>query len=328
MNPEVMAEMDDDGEPREEGESTQLALVRGEIESQIATARRFPRNIRKAMDSMVKEATMDRETAAACRYAVPRQGKIIEGPSIRFAEIVARSWGNMRWGSRMVGEDSRFLTTQAVAHDLESNLAVQVEVRTRITKRDGDRYSEDMIQTAGQASSGIALRNAVLKAVPKTYWAPAFAAAAKVTQDDGKPLRDRQAAVAEFFKRKYGVKPDRLCALVGKTAIEELTSEDIATYQAIRQAIEDGDTTATEAFPGDTPSQHDLAKMAATPQRPAGARPPGRPRLTEDERARRYQQRAERNQAATRGPPEPAPGVGAEAPDPEFSEGAPGDEQP
>ena len=81
--------------------SLAVTLARAEIDQQIATARALPRSIERAIKNIVTLSTLDEETAAECIYALPRGGKTIRGPSIRFAEIVASQWGNARVGSRV-----------------------------------------------------------------------------------------------------------------------------------------------------------------------------------------------------------------------------------
>jgi hypothetical protein len=72
-----------------------VSLARAEIAEQVATARKFPRSLTKASERMASLATMDEETAEECIYALPRGGKPIRGPSIRFAEMVFQSLGQL-----------------------------------------------------------------------------------------------------------------------------------------------------------------------------------------------------------------------------------------
>src|SRR5678816_4803120 len=96
-------------------------------------------------------------------YSLPRGGRNIVGPSVRFAEVVASSWGNIRSGARIIDIDDKFITAQGQCFDLEKNICVQVEVKRRITKKDGKRYDDDMIGVTGNAACSISLRNAVFK---------------------------------------------------------------------------------------------------------------------------------------------------------------------
>ena len=80
-------------------------LTRAEIDQQITTAHHHPRSPARARDRMIGLATLDEQMAAECIYSVPRGGKQIRGPSIRFAEIVLSSWGNVRCAARVTHED-------------------------------------------------------------------------------------------------------------------------------------------------------------------------------------------------------------------------------
>src|SRR5499427_10737281 len=75
---------------------TLATLQKSEIDQQIATAKRYPRSMTKLMSTAGQLVTTDVETADEMIYALPRGGKVIEGPSVRFAEVLAYSWGNSR----------------------------------------------------------------------------------------------------------------------------------------------------------------------------------------------------------------------------------------
>lgn len=145
-------------------------LNRSEIEQQIATARRFPRSIKRFRDESMQMVTLSESVAEQCIYALPRDGKTIEGPSARFAEVIASAWGNCRAGARVVDDKGEFVVSQGVFHDLERNVAITYEVQRRITNKKGQRFSADMIGVTANAACSIALRNAILKGVPKAFW--------------------------------------------------------------------------------------------------------------------------------------------------------------
>ena len=71
--------------------------------------------------------------------------KTIEGPSARFAEVIASAWGNSRAGARVIDDRGDFVVAQGVFHDLERNVAITYEVQRRITDRQGRRFKTDMI---------------------------------------------------------------------------------------------------------------------------------------------------------------------------------------
>src|SRR4051812_35342577 len=90
-----------------------------EIDMQIATARRYPRSLKAFRDQITELVTLDEDVARSCIYVVPRDGKNIEGPSARFAELIISCWGNNRTGGRIVGADEDFVTGQGFFFDLE-----------------------------------------------------------------------------------------------------------------------------------------------------------------------------------------------------------------
>jgi len=60
-----------------------LQIEKATIDTQIATAKQYPRSITKFLREAEEIACLDEETAASCFYRVPRDGKYIEGPSAR-----------------------------------------------------------------------------------------------------------------------------------------------------------------------------------------------------------------------------------------------------
>ncbi len=227
--------------------STVESLTRGEIDIQVATAKRFPRSLRGFKDRALEMATLDQETAEACIYALPRDGKTIEGPSARLAEIVASAYGHMRVEGRPVDDDGKFLTARGTAWDIQNNVLIAFEVKRRVTTRQNRRFSDDMIIVTANAATSIAIRNAVFKVVPKAFWGPIYEAAKKVAVGDATTLVNRRAAMLEYFL-KMGVVNDRVFTLLGVKGVEDITLEHMAVLKGLATAIKDGDTTVDEAF--------------------------------------------------------------------------------
>ena len=100
------------------------ALNRSEIDQQVATAKQYPRDLQAVLNQIQTYATMDSDTAAECFYVLRRNAgngnqQTIEGLSVRMAEIIAGAWGNLRVATRIIGNDGKTITAQAVCHDLE-----------------------------------------------------------------------------------------------------------------------------------------------------------------------------------------------------------------
>ena len=229
-------------------ESGTLALLnRAEIDTQIATAHKYPRSVVKFRTNVFNMVTLSEQIAAECIYAVPRDGKMIEGPSARFAEVVASAWGNSRAGARVVNDQGEFVTAQGVFHDLEQNVAITYEVQRRITNKQGRRFSADMIAVTANAACSIALRNAILKGVPKAFWSEMYDGARKTAMGDTKTLPTRRAEVLDALLR-YGVAPEQVYTKLGIAGKEDMGLEQLATLRFMLTAIKEGDTTPEQAF--------------------------------------------------------------------------------
>lgn len=222
-------------------------LNKSEIDQQIATAHRFPRSIKRFVDESMQMVTLNESVAQECIYALPRDGKTIEGPSARFAEIIASAWGNSRSGARIISDQGDFVTAQGVFHDLERNVAITYEVQRRIVGKNKQRYSADMIGVTANAACSIALRNAILKGVPKAFWASMYDAARQVIMGDIKTLANRRAAAVAEFKR-YGVSAEQICAKLSIPGVEDISLEHLVVLRGLLTAIKEGDTSAEEAF--------------------------------------------------------------------------------
>lgn len=223
---------------------------KAQIDTMVATAHAFPRNIRRSTDNAIAIVSMDRDTASSCTYAVPRGGKTISGPSVHMAKILSQTWGNMRVEAKVIEVGQSHVTSQAVAFDLENNLAIKVEVKRSIMGRQG-RFNDDMIVVTGNAANSIALRNAVLSVIPKAVVDKVYNAAKQtITGDisDNNKLIAKRKQVFDALKDTYGVSEKDVLGAVGKAAIDHITADDLVVIIGFGQAIKDGDTTVEEAF--------------------------------------------------------------------------------
>lgn len=234
-------------------ESGTVALLnKSEIDMQVATAHKYPRSIKRFRDETLQMVTLNESVAESCIYALPRDGKTIEGPSARFAEVIASAWGNCRAGARVVNDQGDFITAQGVFHDLERNVAITYEVQRRITDKRGIRYKPDMIGVTGNAASSIALRNAILKGIPKAFWDDMYQAARKTVMGDVKTLANRRAEAIKAFVA-FGISQQQLLEKLEVPGVEDITLEHLVVLRGLLTAIREGDTTPEQAFAGTTP---------------------------------------------------------------------------
>lgn len=227
------------------------AQHRAEYDIQISTAKKYPRALSRVKDNSIAICTMDRATAESCRYGLPRGGKTISGASVHLARIIAQQYGNLRVNSgvRVVAEKE--LISEAVAFDLESNYAVKVEVRRKITDKFGKRYNDDMVVMTGNAANAIAYRNAVFAVVPKSIIDACYKAAQGMitgdVSDENKLIKKRTDIIGKM-KDAYNLTEEQILTAINLRSIKQVKAEQIADLIAIGQAIKDGDTTVEIAF--------------------------------------------------------------------------------
>ena len=220
------------------------------VDMQVATAHQYPRSIKKSTENAIALVSMDKETAATCTYSVPRGGKAITGPSVHLAKILSQVWGNMRVQAKVVAVDAKQITSQAIAWDLESNLAIQVEVKRSIMSKTG-RFSDDMIVVTGNAANSIALRNAVLSVIPRAVVDKVYNAAKQtITGDisDKNKFLAKRKQVVEGLVETYKIKEEDVLYAIGKVSIDHIDADDLVVLIGIGTAIKDGDTTIEQAF--------------------------------------------------------------------------------
>lgn len=235
------------------------ALNRSDIDIQVQTAMRYPKHstpdqINFALVKAESFALVDSETAESCFYRLEREDKktgqksIIEGPSIRLAEIIANSWGNIRIATRIVGNDGKFITAQGACHDLESNVIQVVEVKRSICTSKGFTFSADMQVVTGNAAASIARRNAILAVIPQAIFKNLYAKIkTKAIGDVQNNLENRRAKMLKTYALA-GVNSEMLCKHLGVQAVDDITAEMVVNLASLWNALRDGQTTIEETF--------------------------------------------------------------------------------
>ena len=222
---------------------------RANIDIQVSTAKQYPRSISRCANNAVAIATMDKDTAQSCGYALPRGGKPITGPSVHLAKIIAQQHGTLRAEAKVVEITEKQVVSRGTAWDLENNYAVSFEVRRSIIGRNGNRFSDDMITVTGNAANSIAYRNAIFGIVPKSITDKAYKAAQHLItgdlSDEEKLIKRRDGAI-KHFTDTYGITEEEVIKLCGKHTVNQIQADEIALLLGFAQSLKDGDTTVEE----------------------------------------------------------------------------------
>ncbi len=225
------------------------AVERANVDSQVATAKQYPRDLARSVNNSIAMATMDAATAQSCGYALPRGGKPITGPSVHLAKLIVSNWGNMRAEAKVVQITDKQVISRGTCWDLENNVATAFEVRRSIVGKNGKRFSDDMITVTGNAANSIAYRNAVFSVIPKAIIDKVYQAAQHyITGDlsDEEKLVSRRKKCIDFFKSEYGITEDEVVMLCGKQTVNQIKADQIALLLGITQSLKDGDTTVED----------------------------------------------------------------------------------
>ena len=227
------------------------AIEKANVDVQVSTAKQFPRNVTRAIQNSIVMATIDPETAQMMRYALPRGGKPITGPSVHLAKLIVSNWGNIRAEAKVVQITDSQVVSRGTCWDLENNVATAIEVRRNIKGKGGQRFSDDMITVVGNAANSIAFRNAVFSVIPKAVTDKVYRAAQEcITGDlsDEAKLLQKRTNCLKFFNDEYGITEEEVIKLCGKQTVNQIKAEEIALMLGIYQSLKDGDTTVEEVM--------------------------------------------------------------------------------
>ncbi|HEY5995976.1 MAG TPA: hypothetical protein VIU29_03105, partial [Candidatus Deferrimicrobiaceae bacterium] len=229
-------------------------LTKAEIDVQISTAHQYPRSMQLFKRRAMEMVTLDEETAASCIYRRPvgkKPGGAVEyaeGMSVRMAEIVGASYGNLRVGAQLIEQTPRQVKARGFAHDLESNFASTSEVVESTVKANGQPFSERMATVVAKAAVAKARRDATFQVVPRALCKSMEDAARKTAIGTEKTIGARRQLVVDWIT-KLGIDQGRVWSALGINGIEDVGLNELETLMGIRTAIKDGDTTPDEAFP-------------------------------------------------------------------------------
>ncbi len=244
-------------------------IISTEIDMQIATAKKFPRDLTVALKKIEIIANLTPAISESCVYALPRkvwnedkgvnETKILQGPSVRLAEIVTSQYGNIRSGARVINNDGRTITAQGFCHDLETNNFIAIEVKRKITTKKGKTYSEDMQIVTGNAACKIAYRNAVFTVIPAALVGDIYDKLVEKNKGKEIDLPQRRANAIEWFARK-GVTIEQLFETLDIKTIEEIDLEKLQILQGMKASINNQEFTVEELFPPKEPGNKEDKK--------------------------------------------------------------------
>lgn len=251
---------DDDEEILSGGSLSQLEEA--DRSHQVATAQKFPRRMQKFVDDLTELACLSQETAQAMIYSLPRAGKQLVGPSIRFAEAAVSCWRNVRAGVEVIDVDRRegVVTAEGRFYDCETNVGLAVRVRRRIVAK---KIDGDSIQITGAAASSIALRGAILRGVPQALWLPVFEKAKATAAGENKSVDEVRGRLIAVFTT-LGITEARVFKALGVPGSADIGKDEILAMQAWHRQLKAKDSTIEDIF--GSPARDEVEDLMAALQ--------------------------------------------------------------
>jgi hypothetical protein len=235
-----------------------LALSKGEIDIQISTANAYPRpKTSVILAEAIDMATISQEVAESCNYSLPRKewdkdaksyvNKIIMGPSIRLAEIAVSCYGNIRASIRTVANDGKKVTSQARFHDLQKNIAIEVNIDRSILTSQKKTYPEHLQILTANAAGAIAFRNAAFKVIPGVIIQEIYKAAIKAATPTIDEMPAKRRAAIDYFL-SLGVTEEAIFRILLVKKDDEIGAERLHMLRGLANSIKTGETTIESVF--------------------------------------------------------------------------------
>lgn len=230
-----------------------------EAQSKLYIAKTFPRDEAEAVNKM-KRACSRQSLAEKAFYSFPRAGQNITGPTIRFAEELARCWGNIDYGIKELSQDDGKSEMQAYAWDLETNTqSVQnftnPHKREKSDKRTRQVVMEDLTSQRDiyENNANMAtrrLRARILAVLPAWFVDEAIQACQATLRGDGKASFDERKSnlITEFDR--LGVDASMLKKYLKHDAMT-MDTDEFLDLVGVFNSIKTGERKAAEWFNAD-----------------------------------------------------------------------------
>ena len=221
-----------------------------EAQGKLVIAKRFPRD-EVAAYAKAMEACQRPTMAEKAFYSFPRGGQTVEGPTIRFAEELARCWGNIDYGIKELSQDDGKSEMQAYAGDLETN-AQSVQNFTNPHQREQGKKmvtltSQRDIYENNANMATRRLRSRILAILPAWFVEDAIAECKRTLSGrNDTPLIDRVKKMVVQFA-KLGVTQEQIERRL-KRKVDTMTADDFTEYVGIYNAIKGGESKIAEWF--------------------------------------------------------------------------------
>ena len=220
-----------------------------EVQAAMMIARMNPRDPIAAMDRILNACT--RPTLAnAAVYTYSRGGSDITGPSIRLAEAMAQSWGNMQFGIRELEQRGGESTVQAFAWDIETNTRREVTFQVpheRHTKRGVTKLTDPRDVYELVANQGARrLRACILAVIPGDVTEAAVAQCEVTMHASADTSPEAMQKLVKAFG-DFGVSREQIEKRIQRR-IDTIQPAQVVSLRKVYASLRDGMSTTADWF--------------------------------------------------------------------------------
>lgn len=213
-----------------------------EVQGMVFMAKKFPRDPFESW-TRIKQACQRKTLAEVASYEYPRGGEKVSGPSIRLAEVLAQSWGNMTYGVTELEQKEGESQCMAYAWDLETNVRAEKifsvkherKARGRINKLKDSRDIYELVANYGARRQ----RACILAVIPKDIVDNAVEECERTLMGgNSEPIADRLKKMLDKFS-EFGVTKEMIEKRSGYK-LENFTEKDVLGLGKVYNSIKDG----------------------------------------------------------------------------------------
>jgi len=236
--------------------------AKARIQSAYLYAMHNPRDFNQARDKILT-ACKRPGFAEKVEYSKPIGNKKVRGPSVRFAELAIREWGNVLTETTIVYEDENQRRLHVLCIDLETNsqhgqelvITKTVERKQPTSDREviGERTNtkgekvyivaatEDELFNKQNAMISKVKRNEGLRLIPTDIIDEGVEIAREtIKNEDAKDPASAKKKILDSFS-EIGIKPNAIKQFLGHSLDDALTPAELGELRRMYRAINDGE---------------------------------------------------------------------------------------
>lgn len=220
-----------------------------EVQAAMMIARMNPRDPIQAMDRILNACTRQ-GLAESAVYQYSRGGTDISGPSIRLAETMAQSWGNLNYGIRELEQRNGESTVQAYCWDVETNTRREVTFQVPHVRhtRQGKRKLEDPRDIYEMVANNGArrLRACILSVIPGDVTEAAVRQCETTMKAKADTSAEGMKKMLEAFK-EFKVTKEQIEKRIQRH-IDAIQPAQVVSLKKIYASLRDGMSVAADWF--------------------------------------------------------------------------------